>query len=149
MSESGRRGPLRGDESLELSVRRRAAQIGEHGGSFEIPDSSCPEYDDYKYGLRDLNSYMKSVGVARIRANLLSRRTWYLAGEEDTGGGSLDTRCQANLQGPNRLARFRNYQHYTRLFDDWTGAVFQALPGTGHSGEMMLMSEVVRHIIFR
>lgn len=131
---------------LYVDGRRRSASTG----SFEVPDSSCPEYDDYKYGLRDLNSYMKSIGVARIRANLLSRRTWYLAGEEDTGGGgSLDTRCQANLQGPNRLARFRNYQHYTRLFEDWTGAVFQTVPGIGHSGEKMLMSQVVRHITFR
>ena len=38
---------------------------------------------------------------------------------------------------------------YAGLFDDWSGAVFQTIPGIGHSGAEMLMSEVTRRIIFR
>lgn len=118
-------------------------------GGFETPDS-CPEYDDYKYGLNDLNTYMKSVGATSIRSNLFTRQTYYLAGEEDTStSGSLDVSCSGNLQGVNRLQRFRNYRQYANLFDLWADSIFLSVPGIGHSGRKMLMSETTRSITFR
>ncbi|MBW2422195.1 MAG: hypothetical protein JRH19_26930 [Deltaproteobacteria bacterium] len=130
---------------LYVDGRRRS----ENTDRFEVPGSGCREYDDYKYGLRDLNAYMKSVGADRIRTHLFQRRSYFLAGEEDTRlSGSLDTRCQANLQGPNRLARHENYRNYARLFEGWTGAVFLRVPGIGHDGGRMLMSETARRITF-
>ncbi len=117
---------------------------------FESGSPGCQHYDEYKYGLNDLNSYMRHVGVVRLRTQLFTRRTYYLAGTKDVGtGGSLDTRCEANLQGPNRLARFENYREYTRLFGDWNGAVFVSVPGVGHEGGKMLASDSVRRIMFR
>ncbi len=117
---------------------------------FDRGAPGCERYDEYKYGLHDLNAYMKQVGVARLRARLFTRRTYYLAGTNDTGtGGSLDDRCEANLQGPNRLRRFENYREYKSLFPDWTGAVFISVPGVGHDGGKMLASESARRIMFR
>jgi hypothetical protein len=125
--------------------RRRSSPTG----GFAIPEGGCEDYDEYKYGLRDLNSYMKKVGGARIRAQLFERRTYYLGGEEDTRiGGSLDKRCEADLQGRNRRARHLNYEAYAKLFVGWTGAVFSSVPGVGHSGGKMLLSEAARAIIF-
>jgi hypothetical protein len=55
---------------LYVSALRRAS-----GGEFHIP-ATCPGYDDYKYGLRDLNTYMGRVGEAQLRSNLFSRATY-------------------------------------------------------------------------
>ncbi len=131
---------------LYVDGRRRAAS----SGPFDIPRSGCRDYDDYKYGLRDLNAYMRSVGTAGIRRRLFTRRAWYLAGTADTRAGrSLDQRCAARLQGENRLARHINYRDYAGLFPDWTGAVFLTVPGVGHSGREMLASDAARRAAFR
>lgn len=119
-------------------------------GRFEVPHSDCRDYDEYKYGLRGLNAYMKRVGPERIRANLFTRKSYYLAGEDDTRmGGSLDTSCRGNLQGPNRLARHANYRDYAGLFDEWQESVFTTVAGIGHSGGRMLQSEAARRVTFR
>jgi pimeloyl-ACP methyl ester carboxylesterase len=130
---------------LYVDGRRRSKPTGAFG---PVADG-CLTYDDYKYGLRNLNAYMRRVGVKRLRSQLFKRRTYYLAGQDDTRmGGSLDSRCEANLQGQNRLARFANYRDYASLFEDWTGAEFITIPGVGHDGARMLGSEVARRIMF-
>jgi hypothetical protein len=118
-------------------------------GAFEVPDS-CSSYDDYKYGLRDLNTFMTRVGTSQIRSNLFERRTYYLAGEEDTStGGSLDTSCSGNTQGRHRVERHDNYREHTGRFDRWTGSTFLSVPGVGHSGTGMITSETARRLTFR
>ncbi len=130
---------------LYVDNRRRPASTAD----FRPFNSGCRNYDDYKYGLVNLNSYMKRVGVETIRRRLFKRRTYYLAGQEDTTtGGSLDGRCEANLQGPNRLARFVNYRDYVQLFPKWTDAEFILVPGVGHDGGRMLGSDAARRIMF-
>lgn len=117
-------------------------------GGFKTPDS-CPEYNDYKYGLSDLNTYMTLVGATSIRNNLFTRQTFYLAGEEDTSiDVNLDVSCSGNLQGVNRLQRFKNYRQHADLFDLWTNSIFLSVPGIGHSSSKMLMSETTRSIMF-
>lgn len=119
-------------------------------GPFVIPPTGCPGYDDYKYGLGNLNRYMRGVGPAEIRRRLFTRRSWYLAGQADTRAGrSLDQRCEAALQGEHRLARYLNYRDYARLFPGWNGAQHASVPGIGHSGREMLASEPARRVMFR
>lgn len=130
---------------LYVDGRRKSGRTGR----FEYPGAGCPNYDEYKYGLDDLNAYMKRIGPDRIRAQLFKRHSYFLSGEADVGtGGSLDTACQANLQGANRLERYRNYREYTGLFAGWTGASFVSVPGIGHQGGKMLMSGPARRIMF-
>jgi hypothetical protein len=131
---------------LYVDGRRRSAD----GAAFVLPLAGCDDYDDYKYGLRDLNAYMRSVGPVEIRRRLFTRHTWFLGGSADTAKDpNLDTKCAAQLQGPNRLARFANYRDYAGLFADWTGARFVTVPRIGHSGREMLASEQARAIMFR
>ena len=131
---------------LYVDGRRKSAATR----GFERGAAGCALYDEYKYGLNDLNSYMQRVGMARLRNQLFTRRTYYLAGTNDVGtGGSLDTRCEANMQGPNRLIRFENYRDYKSLFKEWTGAVFILVPGVGHDGGKMLASDSARQLMFR
>jgi pimeloyl-ACP methyl ester carboxylesterase len=132
---------------LYLDGRRRVE--GEDG--FQKHRFGCWDYDEYKYGLTDLNAYMEAVGDDDLRARLFSRQVYYLAGEEDDrrDSSSLDKSCEANLQGPQRLARHKNYRDYSRLFEAWRGSVFLTIPGVGHQGKKMLMSETARQILFR
>jgi len=130
---------------LYVDGRRRSKSQG----AFSVISYGCAGYDDYKYGLHGLNSYMKLAGPDRIRNRLFTRQTYYLAGEQDTrSGSSLDRSCEANIQGPNRLARFANYRDYSDLFEDWKGAEFLTVPGVGHDGRRMLNSDIARRIIF-
>jgi hypothetical protein len=128
---------------LYLSDLRIAAS-----GEFRVP-SSCSWYDDYKYGLRDLNTYMGRVGRAGIRSNIFERRTYYLAGEQDTEKDSgLDVSCAGNLQGENRRARHEHFGDHAQLFSEWTESVFLTIPGVGHSGGGMIRNETTRRIMF-
>lgn len=126
-----------------------ARRWSDEAGRFESKARNCTGFDDYKYGLRDLNSYMRRVGESRIRSNLFTRRAFYLAGSEDRGDrGGLDDSCRGNLQGADRLARQQNYRAYSDLFAEWTESEFDIVPGVGHHASEMLMSEVVRSIVF-
>ena len=87
-------------------------------GQFSIPDqsthvfgaSNCPEYDDYKYGLKVMNNYMQSVGEPVLFNNFQSRNIVIYLGMNDTSrGGSFDTTCMADLQGANRYERGLNF----------------------------------------
>jgi hypothetical protein len=131
---------------LYVDGRRRPSARG----PFVLPGDGCRDYDDYKYGLRELNAYMRRVTPAGIRRRLFTRQSWYLAGGADTGAGrSLDQGCEARLQGVNRLVRHANYRDYASLFEGWTGATFVVVPGIGHSGREMLASEAARRVAFR
>jgi pimeloyl-ACP methyl ester carboxylesterase len=132
---------------LYVDARRRA----EGEDSFRKQRFGCWDYDEYKYGMTDLNAYMEAVGEKRLRDRLFSRRVYYLAGEEDSrrDSSSLDKSCEANLQGSQRRARHQNYRDYSRLFEGWQGSVFLTIPDIGHQGRKMLMSETARRILFR
>ena len=117
---------------------------------FAVPEPGCDQYDDYRYGLNELNAYLKGVGVERIRVNLFERQSFYLVGDTDRGAGpSLDTTCAGRLQGANRFERHQHYRRYQNLFPHWTGSEFVIVPGVGHDGGNMLMSEEARRILFQ
>ena len=59
------------------------------------------EYNDYKYGLDDLNHYMSMMGIDSIE-RYSRRKIQYLIGSIDTGG-TQD--CESMTQGSNRLER--------------------------------------------
>lgn len=131
---------------LYIDGRRRV----EPGGDFVVPISGCADYDEYKFGLRDLNAYMQRKGAERLRENLFERNVYYLAGGDDTRRSkSLDKRCEADLQGRHRLERFENFRDYSKTFEGWKAARFLVVPDIGHDGRAMFMSEPVRRILFR
>ncbi len=75
---------------------------------FEIPsDPGSRSYNDYYYGLDNLNLYMSERGAAQLRENYSSRQITYFVGEEDNDPNdpSLATGTRPMLQGDNRLER--------------------------------------------
>ncbi|NJK49473.1 PEP-CTERM sorting domain-containing protein [Candidatus Gracilibacteria bacterium] len=122
---------------------------------FAIPNaSSCPTYNEYKYGLDgELNAYMETPGIEGIRSQYLSREVVYLLGGADTdpNDDSLDTDCEAMFQGSQRLERgtiYYNYlQHYygSAVLDTHTKSI---VPGVGHDYQLMFDSDAGRKFLF-
>ncbi|WKZ13066.1 MAG: alpha/beta hydrolase [Gammaproteobacteria bacterium] len=95
----------------------------------------CPDFNEYKYGLEDLNSYM-SAGVA---SDFPERNVIYLLGSLDTKVDKyLDTSCEANRQGGNRYDRgLKYYEHLARHYGRPVHRTV-IVPGVGHSPSRML-----------
>lgn len=115
--------------------------------SFAIPDATgCTWYDDYKYGLQDLNTYMGAVGAASIEERYASRQVVTLLGLEDNDpyGEGLDRTCAAMLQGRHRLERGEIF--YNHLQDHFGAAILQRhfldyIANVGHSARGTFQSD--------
>ncbi len=121
--------------------------------SFLVPDSAnCPDYDDYHYGLQDLNRYMSAVGTPTLKQRYRSRRVVTLLGwnDNDPKQSSLAVGCAAMLQGHHRRERGEIYFNHIRrqfgkeIFDRHR---FDFVPDTGHSARRMFRSDCgLRHL---
>lgn len=103
---------------------------------FAAPDAAkCQGYNNYPFGLEQLNDYARRTGVDGIRLNYPSKHVAYLVGEKEAAEDrDPNTSCSAQLEGPDRFLRAANYSIYlTTIFGDET-AVTQSLsiiPGAG------------------
>ena len=135
---------------LYMDQQRRVAGTLDQ---FAIPDAltqdSCPTFNQYHYGLEDLNPYMQAVGADQISSQYAQRQVIYLLGEADNDptpdeGDVLDQSCAANLQGSQRLERGTIYFNYINHF--YGVPVIQGrhtivtVPGVGHSANGMFNS---------
>ena len=94
----------------------------------------CPlDYNDWKFGLEDLNLYSSEVGAPLIRLRLLTRRVTVLIGTDDTTTQSLDQDCEAQIQGANRYERAHRYLEYLDIrFPNIHEHTLVEVPGAGH-----------------
>ncbi|NJR75937.1 MAG: hypothetical protein HC773_24690, partial [Scytonema sp. CRU_2_7] len=132
---------------LYMDEKRRVAGTVD---KFAIPTaqekSNCPNYNEYKYGLEKLNSYMQNIGVNKIRSQYAQRQVVYLLGEQDTdpNADSLDKDCPAMLQGKQRFERGTIFYNYLQQY---YGSTIQGnhtkvtVPGVAHSGRDMFNSD--------
>ncbi|MFQ5772468.1 MAG: hypothetical protein ACE5HX_18170, partial [bacterium] len=87
---------------------------------FTVPPSTviqeCPNYNKYKYGLENLNSYMSNVGAEMLKEQYQQRMVIYLLGALDSNPNSstLDKSCPAMLEGRHRLERGIIYYNYLK-----------------------------------
>ena len=114
-------------------------------GGFDIPTlASCPDYQQWHYGLQDLNTYMRRIAPSalptRLTTRLTTREVTIMVGDQDTGESQLDVRCGANLQGEHRLARGLNLLAYMDAFHAGHAHVGIVIPGVGHSSRGMFLS---------
>ena len=79
---------------------------------FAVP-SGCSGYNDYKYGLDDLNNYMSNAGSDSIRIRYSRREVIYLIGGSDNEG---TTDCQSMAQGNHRYERSIIYFNYLQYY---------------------------------
>lgn len=120
---------------------------------FGLPTNSCTTFNEWKYGLDDMFTYPKLTGIPTIRANYKNTLVTYLLGEADNNpnSSSLDTDCEAKLQGEHRLERgivyFNYLQHYygpeiTATHDLVT------VPNVGHNNFEMFNSAEGKSALF-
>lgn len=116
---------------------------------FAVPSDSviqsCPDYDDYKYGLQARNVYMSRLSRAKIRSQFAARAVSVLLGELDADPNALDLDigCAAMLQGANRFERGTIYGSYLlRYYGTGVATTHRTIPvpGVGHDSRGMFTS---------
>ena len=124
--------------------------LREWAGEYVVPDAAaCPDYDDWHYGLEELNDYMTRETPDSARARFLRRDAIVLVGDQDTGSASLDQSCGANYQGLNRyqrgLALIRTLDH---VFPESHRHRQVVVPGVAHSSAQIYQSSQGRQALF-
>jgi len=132
-----------------------AARFTDRG--FGIPSADqvaqCPNYNRYKYGMEGRNDYMSSLDAEAMIQRFVSRDVVYLLGESDTDpeDSSMDTGCEAELQGAQRLERGTNFWQSLQRVVGLSILRHQSLvtvPGVGHDGHDMFISEAGQAALF-
>ena len=115
--------------------------------AFEVPTTSCNDYNEWKYGLENLYTYQSAVGADSIRNMLKSREVVYLVGENDNDpqSSSLDRSCEGMLQGRHRLERGLVYFNYLKAYygeDILRLHSFDIVPDAGHNSLAIYSSTI-------
>ena len=123
-------------------------------GAFKQPPAGeCPDYDDYRYGLRNMIPYGQRHSGGALLRRYAARHVTYLLGTADNNPRhpELDKRCGAEEEGATRLERGRNYLRYERyLAGSQTPLNHGAyeVVGVGHDQARMLGSQCGARLLF-
>jgi len=116
--------------------------------------ATCPEYDQWKYGLRNLPDHLQTMGK-KARQRYKAADIHYLEAEQDssTRRGAfykiLDKSCSAMLQGPFRLQRGVAYAAYDREYLGTDGAHTMTLvPDCGHRVTCVFAKPQAQKVLF-
>jgi pimeloyl-ACP methyl ester carboxylesterase len=110
----------------------------------------CSGYNTWKYDLEGLNTYLG--GHPGIPQRYAVHRVALLLGGSDTErDADLDSGCEADLQGRNRLERGQRFFDHldAQLGVRPTGHTLSVVPGVGHDGRSMLASAAARAVLFQ
>lgn len=103
----------------------------------------CPtSYNDWKFGLSDLNNYSSAVGATTIRQRLTSREVTVLLGtaDNDPNADDLDTSCPSMLQGSHRYERGLRLINHLDIRFPWHSHRQVDVVGIAHSQSGMFGS---------
>lgn len=113
---------------------------------FLTSGGNCPiEYDDYKYGMQNKNEYASRSPNYLSILKYMNREVFYFVGSLDIltdGSDDLDVRCEAMLQGQNRLERAKNFFNLINRYY-FHQHTFGIVDGIGHDNIGMLNSSKV------
>lgn len=135
-------------KAYEESVGKNATKphTGFTYGSFD--GTKAPKYDDWPYGLENLNGYVAGMSADRLRKNLVTRSVTYVEGQVDTLPISgFDSSPKADAQGPQRRARGEAFVMYV---DKYLGATQKLVivPGCSHNSRCVLTADNVLPLLF-
>jgi hypothetical protein len=108
----------------------------------------CSNYNNWHYGLANLNTYMSRLSLADIRSNLTGRDVIIFVGSADTGTSMLDMSCGAMLQGRHRYYRGITLFNYMNEYYPDHNHTLHVLSGAGHSSRTMFTSYLGLRLIF-
>ena len=111
---------------------------------------SCPEYNNYKYGLDNRNEYFNELSDEQIRRQYISRRVTYLLGSADVHRDpDFETSCAANAQGDTRFQRGCLYYRSIQKFFPSAQHDMLIVPEVGHDHLAMFNSTQGKTAIFQ
>ncbi|THU96950.1 hypothetical protein K435DRAFT_754462 [Dendrothele bispora CBS 962.96] len=117
-------------------------------------NSSCPDVDEYKYGLNNgLPGYSTGdysrIGRDGIVSRYLGRNVHYALGTNDNGPG--DTQCQALTQGSTHLERGNNFIAMLKALPDGMPSqhTVDMIEGVSHQNDQMFNSTQLRQRLFK
>lgn len=105
-------------------------------------------YNDYKYGLDRLNSYMQK-NLSKIKAQYAAKEVIYFLGEQDIISENIDQSCPAQYQGKNRLERGRFYKAQLEIEIPQAKHHLITVPGVGHTQYGMYTSTLGQKVLFQ
>jgi pimeloyl-ACP methyl ester carboxylesterase len=111
---------------------------------------ACPGFNNWRYGFVDHPRYVGDAPSV-YEARYVTRNVTYLLGGADTDPHeeSIDTSCEAEAQGPYRLARGENYVMYIRArHPRGTAQTVEIVPGVGHDHDGMFLSKCGIAVLF-
>lgn len=117
-----------------------------------VTAAQCPDFDDWKYGLKHMPTYAGKVNPAEIEQGYVKRDVTYLLGELDTNPNhpALDKTCGAEAQGAFRLARGQNYFNYlTKRHPEGLNQRLIIVPNVGHNGDGIFTSPEGQAVLFK
>lgn len=111
----------------------------------------CPRYDEYKYGLTGLNTYLNALGPDGIRAAFARKDVTLMLGGMDFQmlDPSKDDSCAAIAQGAHRQSRgYWFLQHLDQSYGPGGHhTTLVRVPGVGHSARDMFTSPEGRAVL--
>ncbi len=114
-----------------------------------LPANSACAYNDYKYGLENLNPYMSlNNSVDEMTKRYVLRNVIYLVGEKDTISEDIDQDCPAQAQGLNRLIRAYSFKEILDLEFPQNIHEIYTVPGVGHTQWGVYTSEIGSNQLF-
>lgn len=114
----------------------------------EIPASPECAYNDYKYGLDNLNLYMKRLPIKNLIDQYVSRDVTYLLGELDNVSEGIDQSCEARYQGDTRLHRGQNFKIQLDSEFPMNHHHIAIVPGVSHTQWGMYNSLIGTDVLF-
>ena len=108
-----------------------------------LPENSTCAFNNYKYGLDNLNLFMsRNESVEEMNNRYVARNVVYLIGENDTIAEGIDQDCPARVQGLNRLVRGYNFKKILdQEFPENIHEIY-TVPGVGHTQWGIYTSEI-------
>ncbi|MCG8694881.1 MAG: hypothetical protein MI806_27035 [Minwuiales bacterium] len=121
-------------------------------GDFTAPGflSLCGTYNEYAFGLGDLNAFMARAGAPTVIRRARERELVLLLGEKDRNRRheGLNRGCEASLQGRHRLERGLMFKAHLDHFHAPHRTSVVVVPGVGHSNRDLFRSARGRAAIF-
>jgi len=106
-------------------------------------------YDDFKYGLEDLDDYAQARGADWARTHLPKRRIELLAGTADVvADASFDDSKEAMLQGHSRYQRAQFFNAFMDRFFSPNHFTVTPVPGVGHDHRLIYASAQAKNAIY-
>jgi len=106
-------------------------------------------YNEYKYGLKDLEDYAEDRGAAWARAHLPNRRIELLAGTADVeADDSFDESTEAMWQGATRYERARWFDAFMDEFFPQNHFRLTPVPGVGHDHRLIYASTEAQRALY-